>query len=76
MDTEDSNSTPQTERDKLNDQLDELRESQQESLPISTTSQMTPPVPRGRTCGGGCAPLAGCFCFGERPARLKLPVTS
>ena len=30
MDTEDSNSIPQTERDKLNDQLDELRESQQD----------------------------------------------
>ncbi|MBQ2621544.1 MAG: hypothetical protein IJF84_09440 [Thermoguttaceae bacterium] len=30
MDTEDSNSTPQSDRDKLNDQLDELRESQQD----------------------------------------------
>ncbi len=31
MNTEDSNSTPQTDRDKLNEQLDELREGQQES---------------------------------------------
>ena len=30
MDTENSNSTPQTERDRINEQLDELRQSQQE----------------------------------------------
>ena len=33
MDTEDSNSTPQTERDRINEQLDELRQSQQERKP-------------------------------------------
>ena len=37
MDTEDSNSTPQTERDKLNDQLDELRQNQQERKPQKKT---------------------------------------
>ena len=33
MDTENSNSTPQSERDRINEQLDELRQSQQERKP-------------------------------------------
>ena len=37
MDTEDSNSTPQTERDRINKQLDELRQSQQERKPQKKT---------------------------------------
>lgn len=37
MDTENSNSTPQTERDRINEQLDELRQSQQERKPQKKT---------------------------------------
>lgn len=37
MDTENSNSTPQTERDRINEQLDELRQSQQERKPEKKT---------------------------------------
>ena len=33
MDTENSNSTPQSKRDKINEQLDELRQNQQERKP-------------------------------------------
>ena len=37
MDTDDSNSTPPSERDKLNEQLDELRQKQQERQPKEKT---------------------------------------
>ena len=37
MDTENSNSTPQSERDRINEQLDELRQSQQERKPQKKT---------------------------------------
>ena len=42
MDTDNSNSTPQTERDKLNEQLDELRESQQVSADFDDVANDKP----------------------------------
>ncbi len=37
MDTENSNSSPQSERDRINEQLDELRQNQQERKPQKKT---------------------------------------
>ena len=87
MDTDDSNSTPQTERDKLNDQLDELRESQQDPTDFDDIAN---DKPRswwtyfwwGLCAVGGlflfwrtsCTPQVTCYSIEKLPIRGKTPV--
>ena len=88
MDTENSNSTPQTERDKLNEQLDELREGQQEAN--SDFDDAADDKPRswwtylwwGLCAVGGLfffwralsAPHVTCYVMQTIPDRDKIPV--
>lgn len=87
MDTEDSNSTPQTERDKLNEQLDELRESQQESADFDDVANDKPRswwtyLWWGLCAVGGLfffwralsAPQVTCYVIKTIPDRDKIPV--
>ena len=87
MDTKDSNPTPQTERDKLNEQLDELRESQQESADFDDTANDKPRswwtyLWWGLCAVGGLfffwralsAPQVTCYVIKTIPDRGKIPV--
>ncbi|MBR5709818.1 MAG: hypothetical protein IKX40_03600 [Thermoguttaceae bacterium] len=87
MDTEDSNSTPQTDRDKLNDQLDELRESQQDPTDFDDIANDTPRswwtyLWWGLCAVGGlflfwrtsCTPQVTCYVIKTIPDRGKIPV--
>lgn len=87
MDTEDSNSTPQTERDKLNAQLDELRESQQDPTDFDDIANDKPHswwtyLWWGLCAVGGlflfwrtsCTPQVTCYVIKTIPDRGKIPV--
>ena len=87
MDTDDSNSTPPSERDKLNEQLDELRDGQQESADFDDA---TDDKPRswwtylwwGLCAVGGlflfwrtsCMPQVTCYSIMKMPDKDKTPV--
>ena len=87
MDTEDSNSTPQTERDKLNEELDELRESQKDPADFDDIANDTPRswwtyLWWGLCAVGGlflfwrtsCTPQVTCYVIKTIPDRGKIPV--
>ena len=87
MDTEDSNSTPQTERDKLNEELDELRESQQDSTDFDDIANDKPCswwtyLWWGLCAVGGlflfwrtaCTPQVTCYVIKTIPDGSKIPV--
>ncbi len=87
MDTGDSNSSPQTERDKLNDQLDELRESQQDPTDFDDIANDKPHswwtyFWWGLCAVGGlllfwrtsCMPQVTCYSIKKMPGRDNTPV--
>lgn len=87
MDTDDSNSTPQSERDKLNDQLDELRESPQDPTDFDDVANDTPRswwtyLWWGLCAVGGlflfwktsCTPQVTCYSIMKMPGKDKTSV--
>ena len=87
MDTEDSNSTPQTERDKLNEELGELRESQKDPADFDDIANDKPHswwtyLWWGLCAIGGlflfwrtsCTPQVTCYVIEKLPFRDKTPV--
>ena len=87
MDTDDSNSTPPSERDKLNEQLDELRDGQQESADFDDATDDKPCswwtyLWWGLCAVGGLfffwralsAPQVTCYVIKTIPDRDKIPV--